>query len=74
MRDRNDFSGVTERHVKRYVPRLVTPHFGAPEEISEYYVDLQSREEKLLSRTVNSFNDQGLVLVKKIYNQDNRYK
>lgn len=71
-RDREELREVTERHIKRYTPRLKTPHFGAPETICAYFLDLKSGKEKLISRTVNSFNKEGLVSLKKSYDADGK--
>jgi len=72
-RERNNLKNVTYRAIKRIVPRRSCPHYGAAEEISEYYLELESKREILLRKTVNSFNSKGLVAKKKLYDEKARH-
>ena len=40
--------------------------------IEEKYVDIQKKEEKLLKKTINSFNEQGKVVKQDFYGSDNK--
>ena len=65
--DKNNLQDVTERHIKHLTCRMKMPHFGSPEVISEYYLDVKKNEEKLLRKTVNHFNKSGLVIRKELF-------
>lgn len=57
-KDRNDLSGVTERHVIYYTPRQSFP-VGVPEVIEEKFLDLKTGHEVLVHKTVNVYTNQG---------------
>lgn len=59
-----DLSGVTQRKIIRTTPRQEIP-FGYPQQVEEYYVDLNLKQEVLLSLKQFEFSPQGqLTLVK----------
>lgn len=64
-RDKDDLKGITERHIKRIKPRHERPRFGEPEEIFEYC--LFKGKEKLLRKTVNSYDALGFLSKKKLF-------
>jgi RHS repeat-associated protein len=70
-KNREDLQGVTERHIKRFTIRKKLPHYGAMNEICELYLDPVTKKEVLLQKTVNSFNDKGLVIRKTIFDAKN---
>ncbi len=65
--DKNNPKDVTEIHIIRIKPKKTAPCLGLPEEISEYYVDLQSGDEILLNRVVNEYQREGWITSQKVY-------
>ncbi len=59
--DKENLSGVTERRVKKVIPRLKGPFIGFPEEVADYYTELESRKLILMSKKKLSYNKKGLV-------------
>lgn len=59
--DKDNFEGVTERHMTWITPRRDLPHFGEPEHILEFYIELNTRERKWLKTVQNHYNDRGLI-------------
>lgn len=56
--NKDDLTGVTERHITSIIPRKKEP-IGLPQEIHEKYLDIDSGEEILQSKTVNFHTPQG---------------
>lgn len=53
---------IGERRITHISPKQELPNIGVPEIIEEKYLDVSQEKEELLIRTVNQFDDQGLVV------------
>ena len=62
----HDFTGVSERYIKRIQNTSSVP-IGLPETIEEFYLDLSSNREVLLKSTVNTYSPQGYLTSQVIY-------
>lgn len=71
--DRNDLSGVTERHITSIKPRTSAP-YGLPEQIDEMYFDFQIGEEKLLKRVLCDYTIQGQLSRQDHYDSEGQYR
>lgn len=71
-KDRNNLIGVSERHITEYIPRTCYP-FGYPEVVIEKYLDLATGQEVLKNKTVNSHNNQGLLIKQIHYDNTDSY-
>lgn len=67
--DQNNLEGVTERHIRRTVPRTETPK-GLPQIVREYYYDLASGENCLIKQLINEHSPEGKILVQHHYDSD----
>jgi RHS repeat-associated protein len=67
---RENLQGVTERKIQR-TQRTAKYPIGLPEEVVESYLDQSTGTERLLRRTVKSFNALGLVTLKQVYDENN---
>ncbi len=72
-RTSSDLAGVTTRLISRTLPRDKAP-FGFPMETAEYALDLTSGEEKLLSRIVYEFSEDGNPLRRDHYDAHNEFR
>lgn len=61
--DRNDSTGVTERHIKR----IQTNKQGLPTVMEELYFDFEANEEKLLKKTINYYSDASKLIMQEFY-------
>ncbi len=68
--DRNNFSGITQQTITKYVNREEAPA-GLPEVIEEYALDLQTGGHMLLSKTVNHMDKCGQVIARDKYDSRN---
>lgn len=68
----DNLTDVTQRLIKRIYPRM-TPPVGVAERIDELYVDLQTKEEKLLKRIIAEYSPQGHLLKQDHYGSDGQY-
>lgn len=64
-KDKDDLTGVSERHITLYRARNKRPSYGMPRVIEEYAVDL-SRNEKVLQKVlqstlINTYSDNGFI-------------
>ena len=66
-KDKNNLSGVTERHITLIVPKQTIPCFGLPHIVEERYIDFQTGEEKLFKCLVNSYTREGWIETQTIY-------
>jgi len=66
---RDDLQGVTKRLIKRIVPQETFP-IGLPWVIDESYWDVATASEVSLSRIVNSYNPQGLLVRQEHHGSD----
>ncbi len=67
----DDLTGVTERHIRRFELREEMPAFGLPAVIREYYLDLASQKEVLLSKKVQQYSSHGKVCREDHYTDEN---
>lgn len=67
--DKNDLTGVTERHFVYIKPRKKRP-VGLPEEIEERY--LENGQEKVLNRVKMEYTRHGLLEEKEVYHSNNQ--
>lgn len=70
--DRNSLTGATFRKIYRSKPRTTTA-FNLPEEEEVFYVDLNTEQELLLYREVNSYTQAGKLVKKERYDSHNNY-
>lgn len=66
-----DLTEVSERKIVAYQLKQESPAFGLPVQIEERYLDLSSKQEILIKRTVNHYNAQGLIQRQDDYSSDN---
>lgn len=64
--DPNDLSGVTERHITVIQPLIQRP-VGLPGTVEERYLDLNTKQEVLLTRVVNGYSREGYVTSRAVY-------
>ncbi|MBS0637386.1 MAG: hypothetical protein JSS12_07730 [Verrucomicrobia bacterium] len=69
LRNKESFDAVTERRITCITPRRELPHFGEPQEISGFYFDCITKGRVLCKKTINHFNEKGLVVHKKVYDR-----
>ena len=68
----DDLSGVTERRIKRIQNLSIFP-VGLPEIVEERYLDLTIGQERLLSRIVNTYNNEGRLATQAHYDANNQF-
>ncbi len=68
--DIDDLTGVTERTIETVTPRRKLP-FGLPHIIEEKFLNLTTKQEELIKKTVIHYSPQGWVLEKEIYDSRN---
>lgn len=71
-KDKNDLSGVTERHITYFIPRTIYP-FGYPEVVIEKYLDLTSGQEIQKNKAINTHNNQGLLVKQMLFDSSDKY-
>jgi RHS repeat-associated protein len=72
-KNKNDLTNVTVRKIKRITPKRQAPFIGMPEIIEEKYLDLNTKEEKLLKKVVlRCF--QGLICKEDIYDENDNFR
>ncbi|WP_162264046.1 RHS repeat-associated core domain-containing protein [Candidatus Protochlamydia naegleriophila] len=71
--DRNDLSGVTERHITYMTPRTQAP-FGLPERIDEMYLNAHTGQEQLLKRVICDYTPQGYLSRQDHYDNEGQYR
>lgn len=69
--DPNNLTHVTQRLITVIKPNLVGGGVGLPKEIEEYYLDLSTKREVLLNRTVLAYDAFGHVIQKDLYDSNN---
>ena len=69
-KDSHDLKDVRLRSIKRIEPRMKAPHLGDPEVLEEYFYDFSLKQEVLVLRTENTYNNKGLVIEKRIYDSE----
>lgn len=67
----NDLTNVTQRLITTTSLRQENPALGMPETITETYLDVKTKKEVLLKKTVNTYSDQNLVIRQDIYDSTN---
>ncbi len=67
---KDNITGATHRLIRRAIPRRNAPHYGAPEIISDYFYDCETKKEVLLQKNVNTYNEKGLVTKTSLYDAD----
>jgi RHS repeat-associated protein len=70
-RHKEDLHSVTERHIQRIVPSKEEASRSLPKVIEEKYLDLSSNMEKLLSKTVHTYDKRGRILRSDFFNANN---
>lgn len=70
--DINDLSGVTARHIKKIYPTKTKP-IGLPEATEEWFLNLETGQEELLTRSENTYSKEGYLLLQKTYDSENKY-
>lgn len=70
--DKADLSSVTERHIKYIHPSKKDP-IGLPEVIEEKYLDFITGQERLLSKVVNEYSDDGNLLRQQHYDSNDTF-
>lgn len=68
--DMQDLSCVTERHIKSITPCQEMPVIGLPAVTEERYLDLKTKEERLLKRVVHSYSPQGKIIKEEVCDTD----
>ncbi|MBA3721676.1 MAG: hypothetical protein H0W88_04675 [Parachlamydiaceae bacterium] len=71
-RDKDDFKGITERHIIYIQPRKALP-IGLPEKIYEKYFDFNKGQEVLLKYVFNDYSKQGHLIKQDHYNSQEQY-
>lgn len=64
---------VTERHVKEIKPKETLPGVGLPEIVEVKALDLKSKQEVLISKQINVYDDQSNLLSSTTYDANNQY-
>ena len=64
---------VTERHIKVIKPKECLPGVGLPETIEEKALDLNKKQEVLISKLVNAYDDQSNLLSCTTYDANGQY-
>ena len=64
--NKNDLSGVTERHIRVTIPLTEFP-IGLPYIVQEFYLDLSTHTQHLLKQTVNTHSLEGKILQQQHY-------
>ncbi|GAB4225537.1 MAG: hypothetical protein Tsb0021_00430 [Chlamydiales bacterium] len=67
--DQNNLQDVTERRITRITPRKVSP-IGLPEVIQEFYFNLDTMEEVLLTETRRDYSIEGWLLWEQIFDPE----
>ncbi len=70
----DDLSGVTCRKITYITPRHNKPCFGLPEVVEERYLDLESRTEQFLSKTVYTYSKEGWVTQEDHYDSHHEHR
>lgn len=65
--DPEDINRVTERHITNLQTSKEPVLYGMPEVVEERYLDLVTKEEKVLKQTINHYSHFGKLLQKDIY-------
>lgn len=71
--EKTDLTNVTQRLITRIHPKQEVPCIGLPEEISEYYLDMDTGEEILLKKTIKEYRFDGKILKEEIYDANGDY-
>jgi len=69
--DVNNLSGVSERRIKYITPTTVP--VGLPLVVEEKYLDLNSNQDRLLSKVVNSYSPQGRLVRQEHFDSNDSY-
>ncbi|WP_042282548.1 RHS repeat-associated core domain-containing protein [Candidatus Protochlamydia sp. R18] len=64
---------VTERHIKEIKPKETLPGVGLPEIIEEKALDLKKKQEVLINKLVNVYDDQSNLLSCTTYDANGQY-
>lgn len=65
--------GVTERHIKEIKPKETLPGVGLPEIIEDRALDLKKKQEVLIKKLVNVYDDQSNLLFCTTYDANGGY-
>lgn len=68
-KDQHDLTKVTERSITKFINQSQIP-VGLPIEITKYYLDLETGEEKVLSTIKNEYTLFGKISKKSIFNEN----
>ncbi|MBA2653427.1 MAG: RHS repeat-associated core domain-containing protein, partial [Tatlockia sp.] len=72
--EESDIEGyITERHIKKFKPKETLPGVGLPEVIEEKALDLKKKQEVLISKLVNVYDDQSNLLSCATYDANDQY-
>jgi RHS repeat-associated protein len=66
---------IGERHITTLTPKQELPNVGVPEVIEEKYLDVKTKKEVLVKKTVHGFDSQGNIALIGVYdaNGEHRY-
>jgi len=67
-----DLTGVSQRLITRIQPTTVSP-VGLPKIVEEFYLDPETQEEVLLTKTINTYDRRGCLLKQDVYDSKNCY-
>ena len=67
------YGWVTERHVKEIKPKKTLPGVGLPEIIEEKALDLIKKQDVLIKKWVNTYDDQSNLLSCETYDANGKY-
>lgn len=70
----SDLTGVTQRKITRITPKMEKPCYGLPHIVEEFYLDLETNQEILLKKTVNTYSKEGWKIKEEIYDSNNEYQ
>jgi RHS repeat-associated protein len=68
---KDDLTGVTQRHITSIKPKAEAPCLGLPIVIEEKYLDLSTKKEKLISKKVNTYTNEGWLTKQECYDSNN---
>ncbi len=69
-----DLTGVLEKKIKYITLSKKTGSLNFPETIKEKYLDFQTKQEKLLKKSVYTYSDQGLLIKEAVFDASNNYR
>ncbi|MBI3211679.1 MAG: RHS repeat-associated core domain-containing protein [Simkania negevensis] len=66
-------TNVTQRTLQIIIPRSQSPGLGMPEVIEERYLDLNTFEEKLLKKTIQTYSSSSQIIRQEIYDANDSF-